>query len=137
MGVSIHGDAYRIIDLLEYMEAWVAKNGGYRDDALKVEDFLYKVADDFGVVLDDWFVTVYNEYYEDYNPESNFFSAVQTYYFPEVDWDEYDYGDEHQEFWPNGNFRKYFGGGANSSEILEAHFEDEFGYEGKFSDYEQ
>lgn len=129
MGVGIHGDAYKILDLLVYMENWVNQNGGYRDNSLNVEDFLYKVADDFGAILGDWFVTVYNEYYDDYNPEFNFYCAVQKYYFPEVDWDGFDSRDEHSDFWPDS---KYFGGGANSSEILESHFEDEFGYDGTF-----
>lgn len=129
MGVSIHGSAYPLQSLLDQMDDFVIRNGGYRENALSPEGFLRTVVDDFGILLDDHFVTVCNEYYEDYNPEYNFTAAVQRYYFPEKDWDECDYGDE---FYPKDD--KYFGGGGNAEEVLSEKFESEFGYEGKYSE---
>lgn len=35
----------------------------------------------FGAVVGDKFVMVYNEYYEDYNPTSNFLESANMYYF--------------------------------------------------------
>jgi hypothetical protein len=126
MGVNIHGKAYNVDDLVVEIHKFVEENGGYREGALAAGEFFYEIADDFGVVLDDWFVTVYNEYYEDYNPSHEFNKAVTTYYFPDR---REDIQDGELEFYPDG---KRFVGGANAGEILETHFEDEFGYEGKF-----
>ena len=131
MGINIHGEHHKVSDVLKAMDSFVVKNGGLRDGALSVTDFFYKVADDFGVILDDWWVTVYNEYYSDsgYNPSYEFKEAVQRYYFPHIDWDENWETDFNLPYSTQGE-------GANAYDILETHFEDEFGYEGKFSDYE-
>lgn len=128
MGVNIHGEHHRISEVFEAIESFVNKNGGYRKGALSPSEFFYKVADQFGVVLDDWFVTVYNEYYSDsgYNPSYEFDNAVQRYYFPLKDFDEAPYGQEFDLPYHS------FGDGANAEEILESLFEDEFGYDGTF-----
>ena len=128
MGVSIHGDHIRVGEVIRQIDAYVKKNGGYREGALPADEFFDKVATDFGAVLDQHFVLVYNEYYEDYNPSYNFDRAVSLYYFPYVDLDE-DY-DKHFDL----ENTTYFGGGANAEEVVSAVFEEEFGDEGKFSD---
>lgn len=127
MGINIHGEWHPIAEVLSTMEEFIAKNGGYREGALPASDFFYKVAEDFGAIIDEFWVTVYNEYYSDsgYNPSQEFDAAVQRYYFPEIDWNEN---------WETDFDLPYrsFGDGANADDILETHFEDEFGYEGKF-----
>jgi hypothetical protein len=128
MGVSIHGSAYVLADVVDQIDKYVKENGGYRDNALSAYDFLHKVAPEFGAIIDSHFVTVYNEYYEDYNPAYEFTKAVSTYYFPYVDIDE----DFDKSFDLKNSI--YFSGGASADEVLDDLFEDEFGYEGKFSD---
>lgn len=135
MGVSIHGEAYKVSDVISQITAFVEENGGRREDALPPAQFFAKVAPEFGLIIGDTFVTVWNEYYDEYNAASNFHGAVDHYYFPnhEKDAEESERG-YWDGFWLDGG--KSFGGGANASEILGSLFEDEFGYEGKFSDYE-
>lgn len=128
MGVSIHGDAVKVSEVISQIENYVDKMGGVREGALNPVEFFEKAGPQFGIILDDHFVLVYNEYYEDYNPSYNFDRAVSLYYFPYVDVDE-DY-DKH--FSLTGT--TYFGGGANADEVISDLFEDEFGYEGKFAD---
>lgn len=128
MGVSIHGDAFEVSKVIAQIEDYVEKQGGLREGALNPVAFLEEAGPQFGIILGDHFVLVYNEYYEDYNPSYNFDRAVSIYYFPHVDVDE-DY-DKH--FSLEGG--TYFGGGANAEEVLSGLFEDEFGDEGKFSD---
>lgn len=129
MGVSIHGDGYLVDQVVKDIDAFVQNHGGYRDGALRPREWFNKVAGSFGLVLDKWFLTVYNEYYEDYNPERQFVKAVEQYYFPNYD--------EETNEWLDFDLtsRIYFGGGANASEILADKFDNEFGYEGTFSAY--
>lgn len=128
MGVSIHGDAYALVDVIDQIDNYVKKNGGYRENALSAYEFFYKVAPEFGTILDSHWATVYNDCYEDYNSEYEFTKAVSSYYFPYVDIDE----DYDKSFDLDNS--TYFSGGANAEEVLNDLFEEEFGYEGKFSD---
>lgn len=135
MGVSIHGEAYNVFDVISQIVEHVENNGGRRENSLPPGEFFAKVAPSFGLIIGDTFVTVWNEYYDDYNPASELLSAVDDYYFPNHEelgkQSERGYWDR---FWLDGG--KSFGGGANALEVLGDLFEDEFGYEGKFTNYE-
>jgi hypothetical protein len=128
MGVSINGEAYRVDDVIKQIDTYVVSNGGFREGALSADEFFHTLADDFGIILGEHFALVYNEYYESYNPAYEFTKAVSSYYFPYVDIDE-----NYNESFSLNNGTD-FGEGANADEILSAVFEEEFGYEGKFSD---
>lgn len=124
MGCSINLHVYPVASLLKDIEEFVEESGGRREGALPPREFFSKVADQFGEVADGKFYVVWNEYYEDYNPAINFLKIIQEYYFPNQDTD----------FWADDY--ETISEGANAHEILSDLFEDEFGYEGKFSDYE-
>lgn len=128
MGVSIHGYAYLLEDLNKQVDEWLGKHGGVREGAEPFSVFFENIAGEFGIILGEHFVTVYNEYYEGYNPDYEFQKAIERYYFPGKDWDEVHYRDT-LDF-----AGKYFGGGASAGDVLESLYEDEFGYEGEFSD---
>jgi hypothetical protein len=125
MGVSIHGSAYSIDHLVVEINKFVTDNGGYREGALDPRSLIVIIGSKFGLILEDKFITVYNEYYEDYNPDYEFSAAIKEYYFP-----NHDSEDDSLELYFDEYI--YFGGGANAGEVLGDIFEDEFGYEGKF-----
>lgn len=82
MGVSINLHVYNKDRLVSDIDRYVVKNGGYREGAHRPDSFLELVGPEFGVVTADKFMVVWNEYYEEYNPASNFLEAVDHYYFP-------------------------------------------------------
>lgn len=139
MGISIDLHVYPRATLERDIEKFVVQEGGFREGAVPPERFLSLVGNHFGELTADEFYVIWNEYYEDYNPASNFLQAVQQYYFPDrephaVADEEYKQrtGREYyDDFYPN-NYQTY-SGGANADEVLGEVFEDEFGYEGKFS----
>lgn len=139
MGVSINLRVYPLASLVDEIDKFVLEEGGYREGALSPTEFLIKVGDEFGRLTSDEFMVVWNEYYENYNPASNFLTAVDDYYFPERrDREEgegvpesYKNGQGYYDtFWTN----KYttYSEGANAADVLEGVFEDEFGYDGTF-----
>lgn len=147
MGVSINLHIYPVESLVREIDQFVMEEGGYREGALPAREFLSKVGNEFGRLTTDEFLVVWNEYYEDYNPASNFLSAVDDYYFPERrDHDKEDRVPEdykdgqgyYDTFW--ADTYTTCSEGANASEILEAVFPEEFGWDGKFTrdeeDYE-
>jgi len=128
MGVSIGLHVYDKDRLVKDIDAHVRKNGGYREGAHRADSFLELVGPKFGVVTADKFMVVWNEYYEDYNPGSNFLSAVDDYYFP----DHEKLGEESDDgywdgFWSDAYSTK--SEGATSSEVLEEVFPAEFDWE--------
>jgi hypothetical protein len=125
MGVSIHGSAYSVDYLVVEINKFVVENGGYREGALDPRSLIHIIGPEFGLILGDKFITVQNEYYEDYNPDYEFTVAIREYYFP-----HYDRENDNLEL----SFEQYiyFGGGASADEVLDNIFPDEFGYEGKF-----
>lgn len=125
MGVSINLHVYDVPLLLADMDKYVADNGGLREGALPPRQFFDKIAEYFGPVVDGKFYVIWNEYYEEYNPASNFLSIVDRYYFPE-DEDDWD-------FWSSAYSTE--SEGVSAKEVLSDVFEDEFGYKGKFSEY--
>lgn len=129
MGMNIHGSYVKAYAMVAEIHDFVVENGGYREGSISADEFFSKVSLEFGIMLDGYFVTVYNEYYSDsgYNPQAQFNQAVMRYYFPERG-EEIEDGD--LEFYPD---TKSFGDGANAEEILDSLFPEEFGYEGKFS----
>lgn len=141
MGVSINLHVYQRDRLVADILKFVKDEGGIREGALIPHDFLEKVGPEFGILTDKQFLVVWNEYYEDYNPCSNFLQAVDQYYFPGRDEDatppeEYTKAtgrEYYNTFWSSAYDTE--SEGANASEILGELFPDEFGYEGKFSDY--
>lgn len=121
MGVSINTHVYRVDRLLRSVEEFISENGGYREGALPAREFFMKVYNEFGAVDDNKFYVLWNEYYDEYSPASNFLIIIQEYYFPGQD----------TEFWSDDY--DTLPGGVSYSEVLSELFEDEFGYEGKFS----
>lgn len=87
MGVSIDASIYDIPSAAVHMQQFLYKHAEHRrpEATMDPKDFILTVGPDFGVILDDKFVMVYNEYYEWYNPASNFNQAVNMYYFGTTD----------------------------------------------------
>lgn len=82
MGVSIDAEIYDIATMTEQFESFLAEHSAYRrENTVEPAVFLEKVMPNFGAVVGDKFVMVYNEYYEDYNPVLNFLESANTYYF--------------------------------------------------------
>lgn len=132
MGVSINLHVYKVDQLLNDIEEYLEHEGGRRPDSLPPRQWFMKVAESFGALENGKFFVVYNEYYEDYNPCSNFLQAVDKYYFPTRSEDEPPEEDGYWEtFWSDSY--ETCSGGVNYLEALEILFEDEFGYEGKFN----
>lgn len=134
MGVNISLHVHQVETLLNEIEEHIEKNGGYREGALPVREWFLKVAPEFGVVEGNKFLVVWNEYYEVYNPASNFLKVVDDYFFPNHE----ELGEESERGWWDGFWSSNYtteSEGVNSSEILAELFPEEFGYEGKFSDY--
>lgn len=112
MGVTINGSIYRVEDVVRQIEDYVNENG-QRPGTVEPQEFFAKVAAEFGALVGDFFVIICNEYYEDYNPQYEFFDAVTKYYYGE---------DEDGEcgFWLSDV--KGIPGGANADEVLEEVF---------------
>lgn len=87
MGASIDARVYHIDTVVGQMEAFLETHAEHRRPEATVEpaDFIEKVMPNFGVVVGEHFVMVYNEYYEGYNPTSNFLHSAHTYYFGDSD----------------------------------------------------
>lgn len=134
MGVSINLHVYDKDRLVTEIDEYVKKEGGYREGAHRADSFLTLVADSFGLLTPTQFLVVWNEYYEDYNPASNFLNAVDKYYFPERNEDNALDGGWWESFWADSY--STCSGGANADEVLGDLFPEEFGYEGKFADVE-
>lgn len=140
MGVSISLHVYDKDKLVKSIDDFVQQEGGYREGAHRADSFLELVGNEFGRLTPTEFHVVWNDYYKDYNPAANFLHAVDKYFFPERDEDDeppQEYMDKtgrrsYNTFWSSDY--KTYSEGANASEVLSDLFEDEFGYEGKFSD---
>lgn len=131
MGVSIDIHIYNIGELLDEIETYVKKEGGYREGALPVRQWFTRVAPKFGVVEGDKFFLLWNEYYEEYNAATAFLNAVDRYYFPDRTEDN---APEDKGYWDTFFAHGYGYGvsGATTDEVLSELFPEEFGYEGKF-----
>jgi hypothetical protein len=125
MGVSINAHVYDQAALVDEINSFVNNHGGIREGALLPDEWLEKVGNEYGLLIDGKFIVVWNEYHEDYNPATTFLGDVVKYYFPETDEDDYD-------FW-SSNYTTIDGG---VEDVLGSVFEEEFGYEGKFIDDE-
>lgn len=121
MGVSIDGNIYRVEDVVKQIEDYVNEHGR-RPGTVEPKEFFAKVADEFGTLAGDFFVIICNEYYEDYNPQYEFFNAVMKYYYGEDEDDEHD-------FWLQNCITVT--GGANADEVLGEVFgvDLKFGYD--------
>lgn len=79
MGVSIHGtilDLQKLADTLRERLSETAADTKF----LEPSQFLATVAPFFGHVEGNTFYTIWNEYYDDYNPASNFMEIIERYY---------------------------------------------------------
>lgn len=119
MGVSIDLHIYNRDALVDDIHNYVIDNGGYREGAHRADSFLEVVGSEFGILTPTQFFVVWNEYYEEYNPGSNFLSAVTRYYFPR--------GDQDDTFWSSSY--EIDEGGKTSDDVLEKIFPHEFGWE--------
>lgn len=77
MGVSIHMSSYNYYALATQISdiADMAKTEGRT-----AQEFIDRVLPKFGVVAGDKFLTLYNEYYEDYNAQGAFWTAIDMYF---------------------------------------------------------
>ena len=79
MGVSIDLHIYDYFDLIKEIKGLVDENGGI-PEGRSLDEFVEKVLPEFGVRAGDKYVTLWNEYYEDYNAGSELFRAVEKYF---------------------------------------------------------
>ena len=83
MGLTIDGGIYSRQHAIEEIDEKIGDIG----DKLSPTDLLDKIIPRFGwVVDDDRFVIIWNEYYEDYNPGTEFLSFISRYYGIEDLW---------------------------------------------------
>lgn len=101
MGVSIDLHIYDYDSLVDEIRKVVESAKSVPEDRT-VEDFVERVLPHFGVRLGDKFVTLWNEYYEDYNAGAELMHAVDLYF-----------GTEHTFL---GGYA--YGKHANASEVL-------------------
>lgn len=113
MGVSIHGSAYDVASLLNEIEAWV---GDLPPGKIPVREFVRALLPHFGLVENGKFYTVWNEYYEEYNPAYEFGKAIAVYYRGVED--------EYDEFY-SSSYQMY-SSGANAVEVLEEILGEEY-----------
>ena len=102
MGVSIDLHVYDYFDLVKQITEAVEKNGG-APEGRTLNEFVEKVMPQFGMRAGDKFITLWNEYYEDYNSGYELMHAVDLYFGTE---DTY-----------LGNYE--WAGHANAYEVLE------------------
>lgn len=79
MGVSIDIHVYDYADLIKQITEVSQQNEKLESDRT-VTDFVERVLPEFGFRSEDKWVTLWNEYYEDYNSGSELFRAVELYF---------------------------------------------------------
>lgn len=100
MGVIIHGTYAEVDSLVLELEKSDEVRASIGNGKLPARELLELIMPHFGVVNGGKFFTVYNEYFEDYDPFSNFSSLVRRYYdildedwyFPFKIWEDFGYG---------------------------------------------
>ncbi len=100
MGVSINARIFNVDDVVKHMNAMLIEHSETRRPQATATplEFLEKVGPSFGYYDGKIFVMVYNEYYEDYNPTSNFSNAVNMYYYGTSD--TYELMDSFEDVFP-------------------------------------
>jgi len=111
MGVSINTHIYVYNQLVHDIRELVSEEPDRMPEGRSLDEFLQKVLPKFGNRFDGYFVTIWNEYYEDYNPASELMQAVGLYFNLSDVW--------------LGNYKTGVGG-ANAYEILTDVIGDEF-----------
>ena len=92
MGVSIDLHVYDYFELVKAIQE-VVDGLDAVPEGRTVNEFVEKVLPEFGIRAGDKFVTLWNEYYEDYNAGSEMMRAVELYFGTEdVFLSGYDYG---------------------------------------------
>jgi len=79
MGVSIDLHIYDYFDLVKSIQE-VVDGADEIPEGRTVNEFVEKVLPRFGIRAGDKFVTLWNEYYEDYNSGSELMRAVELYF---------------------------------------------------------
>lgn len=74
MGVNIDAHVHDIEILLEDIESQRTKGD------LPARDFLEKVYKTYGSIYGDKFISLCNEYYDEYNPVYKFYTLVEKYF---------------------------------------------------------
>ena len=100
MGVSINASVYRTKDVIAQVERF-----NQRTDVEPPAVLLAKIMPEFGAVIGKRFVLIWNEYYDEYNPASEFLDFITRYYG--VNEDDF--------FWLGGGID--VPGGANADEV--------------------
>ena len=77
MGISIDMHVYDYFNLVKQIKDAV---GGQIPEGRSLNEFVEKVLPEFGVRAGDKFVTLWNEYYEEYNGGYELFRAVRLYF---------------------------------------------------------
>lgn len=91
MGVSIDMHIYDYFDLVKNITRQ-AEEGGI-PEGRSVNEFVEKVLPEFGFRAGDKYITLWNEYYEDYNSGSELMQAASLYFGLDDCWlGGYDYG---------------------------------------------
>lgn len=101
MGVSIDIHVYDYFNLVKDITRQ-AEEGGI-PEGRTINEFVEKILPEFGIRAGDKFLTLWNEYYEDYNAGSEMMRAARLYFGLEDCW--------------LGNYGRV--GSANAYEVLE------------------
>ena len=112
MGTNICLHVYDVSAVLEHMQEFIRVNNLDTEGKDKPGTFFFKTVRHFGVVHDGLFYVVWNEYYDEYNPASEWLGMVKTYY-------GYKWTPESKEFWPPYST---YSDGANALEVLEQEY---------------
>lgn len=81
MGVSIDIHIYDYFELIQDIRKQVAEKASHNLPADRsINDFVERVLPQFGFRAGDKWLTLWNEYYEDYNAGSELFRAVEGYF---------------------------------------------------------
>lgn len=81
MGVSINAHVYDVKELVQNIEHTKTKATD-----LTPGQFLEKVAPEYGAILGDKFVVIWNDYFDEYNPAVKFLNIVGRYFGIEDFW---------------------------------------------------
>ena len=100
MGVNINASVYRTKDVIAQVERF-----NQRTDVEPPAVLLAKIMPEFGAVIGKRFVLIWNEYYDEYNPASEFLDFITRYYGASED----------DDFWLEGGATVT--GGANADEV--------------------
>ena len=80
MGVSISLHVYDYFELIKSIDLLINEEPDRIPEGRTLNEFVEKILPEFGIRAGDKYVTLWNEYYEDYNAGVELFRAVELYF---------------------------------------------------------